>query len=93
MQRVCLNICINLGVNKTYEVSRYVGESEINLKEVLAVTSTSADFKTLLTTMHRGPKTRGTERNKYKFIDGSRGDVYRCILLAIRQDPPLFELP
>lgn len=92
MQRICLNVCSSLGLVRAYEVTRHVAGSEINLKEVLAITSTSSDFRTLVTTMHNGPKTRGMERNKYKFIDGSRGDVYRCILLAIQQDPPLMEL-
>ncbi|MBS7791354.1 hypothetical protein KTR66_15235 [Roseococcus sp. SDR] len=89
MQRICLNLCVQLQVKNGYIVKRYVSKHEINLKEVLAVTATSADYKTLVTTMHQGPKTRGVERNKYNFVDGSRGDVYRCILLAIQQDPPV----
>lgn len=93
MQRICLNVCINLGVIHGYSVARYISDKEINLRDVLAITSTSADYKTLLTTMHQGPKTRGMERNKYNFIDGSRGDVYRCILLAIQKDPPLMNFP
>ena len=93
MQRICLNICSNLGVHSAYTATRYVSSGEVNLRDVLAITSTSSDYKTLVQTMHAGPKTRGTERNKYSFIDGSRGDVYRCILLAIQQDPPLMELP
>jgi hypothetical protein len=41
----------------------------------------------MLTTLHAGPKLRGTERKLFKFMDGSSGDVYRCVLLAIRADP------
>ncbi len=93
MQRICLNLSVSLGVVAAYEATRYVADNEINLRNALLTTSTSCDYKTLLTTMHGGPKTRGMERNKYDFIDGSRGDVYRCILLAIRQDPPLMDLP
>jgi hypothetical protein len=43
--------------------------------------------------MHRGPKTRGTERNKHKFFDESVGDVYRCVLLALAADPPGTDFP
>lgn len=93
IQRICLNICNHLQITSGYTATRYVSNDEINIKEVLAFTSTSADYKTLLTTMHQGPKTRGTERNKYNFIDKSRGDFYRCILLAIQQDPPLMAFP
>jgi hypothetical protein len=93
MQRICLTVCTHLKVSYGYATTRYVSSSEINLREVLAITSTSTDYKTLLTTMHQGPKPRGTERNKYNLIDGSRGDVYRCILLAIQQDPPRMAFP
>lgn len=92
MQRICLNICNDLKVKEALPVTRYVSGPEIDILQVFAITSTSADFKTLVQTMHSGPKTRGTERNKYRFTDGSRGDVYRCILLAIAQDPPRMEL-
>ena len=93
MQRICLNVCTHLNVSNGYTITRYVSNREIKMPEVLAITSTSTDYKTLLTTMHQGPKKRGMERNKYNFIDGSRGDVYRCILLAIQQDPPRMALP
>jgi hypothetical protein len=93
MQRICLNICTNLNIISAYSVTRYISSGEIKIKEVLAITSTSADYKTLLTTMHQGPKVRGMERKKFHFIDGSSGDVYRCILLAIQQDPPLMAFP
>ena len=93
MQRICLNVCNNLSISGAYDIIRYVADHEVNVNEVMAVTSTSTDFKTLVQVMHAGPKTRGTERAKFNFIDGSRGDVYRCILLAIAQDLPRMELP
>ena len=93
MQRICLNVCNDLHVKQAHDATKYVADSEIDLPNILAVTSTSADFKTLVQSMHTGPKIRGQERNKFYFTDGSRGDVYRCILLAIKQDPPLMELP
>jgi hypothetical protein len=92
MQRICLNVALGLKIETTLDVTRYVSASEVDVNTALVTTSTSCDYKTLLTTMHGGPKTRGTERNKYNFVDSSRGDVYRCILLAIMQDPPLMDL-
>jgi hypothetical protein len=41
----------------------------------------------MLTALHSGPKQRGTERKQFIFVDGSVGDVYRCVLLAIKTDP------
>jgi hypothetical protein len=38
--------------------------------------------------MHAGPKIRGTERKEFDLSDGSRGDVYRALLLALKADPP-----
>ena len=93
MQRICLNLCNNIRARQTYDSLRYITHSDVDIPNILSTTSASSDFKTLLETMHTGPKTRGQERNKFNFIDGSRGDVYRCILLAIKQDPPLMELP
>jgi hypothetical protein len=93
MQRICLNVCNGLNVTRARDVTKYVADYEIDLPNILAITATSSDFKTLVETMHNGPKIRGQERNKFYFTDGSRGDVYRCILLAIKQDPPLMELP
>jgi hypothetical protein len=41
----------------------------------------------MLAALHAGPKQRGTERKQFAFVDGSVGDVYRCVLLAIKADP------
>jgi hypothetical protein len=41
----------------------------------------------MLTALHTGARTRGTERKIHDFHDGSKGDVYRAILLAIKNDP------
>ena len=38
--------------------------------------------------LHDGPKLRGTERKEFSFADSTRGDVYRCVLLAMKVDPP-----
>ena len=40
----------------------------------------------MLRDLHIGAKTRGTDRKEHDLIDGTRGDVYRAILLArVRQ--------
>lgn len=51
--------------------------------------SSTTDFSTLLDALHAGPKQRGSARKQYALVDGSVGDVYRCILLVLKQDPPL----
>ncbi len=55
-------------------------------------TATTTDFSTLLDAFHAGPKLRDQERNQFRFKDGSEGDVYRCVLLALADDPPKLSL-
>jgi hypothetical protein len=38
--------------------------------------------------LDNGPRTRGTERKTYKFLQGGEGDVYTVILKAVAADPP-----
>ena len=58
------------------------------MSAILYQTSATTDFRSLVDVIDGGPKTRGTERKVYTFGDGSKGDVYRCVLKAIASDPP-----
>jgi hypothetical protein len=87
MQAICLNFCFEKGIFKSDENERTIIEDEVNFVQILERASVISDFSTMINTLHAGPKLRGTERKIYKFIDGTSGDVYRCVLLAIRQDP------
>jgi hypothetical protein len=60
----------------------------LTLQSVLERTSTLTDFSPMLATLHAGPKQRGTERKVFPFKDGT-SDVYKCVLLAMKEDPPL----
>ncbi len=88
MQAVCLQVCYQIGLRESKDdlVERDLTEDEIRLS--LEETSTRTDFASLLRQMHEGPKTRGTERKEFSLSDGSHGDVYRALLLAIKADPP-----
>lgn len=62
---------------------------EINEKDFRGIferTSAQTNYSKVLNVMHDGPKERGQERKTFEFIDGSTGDVYRSILLAIKSD-------
>lgn len=88
MQLLCLNLCLEIGVRETLpELIRHeVTEDQIN--RTLERTSDFTDYSSVAQGLHSGPKERGTERKQFKFVDGTAGDVYRCVLLAIKQDPP-----
>ena len=87
MQAICLNFCFERNILETNISNRMVNESEINFLQILERTSTTSDFSTMLNTLHAGPKLRGTERKIFKFVDQTSGDVYRCVLLALKANP------
>jgi hypothetical protein len=88
MQIICLNFCFEHGIEEALNEQRRVEADFVSLENVLERTSTYTDFSTMLDVLHAGPKQRGIERKEFEFVDGTRGDVYRCVLLAIKADPP-----
>jgi hypothetical protein len=88
MQAISLNFCFESNIGETLPEHVRIDVPAEKVRQVLERTSTSTDFSTLLQVLHAGPKQRGTERKQFKFIDNnSVGDVYRCVLLAIKADP------
>ena len=88
MQAICLQACFTIRMR---EVTTPIKDRDFSQEEIdlaLEETSTRSDFASLLRTMHGGAKIRGTERKEFDLSDGSRGDVYRALLLALKTDPP-----
>jgi hypothetical protein len=88
MQAICLNACFELKVRSVCEQRTALTPSKDARREIFERTAATTDFRSLVDVLDSGPKTRGTERKTYKFIDGTEGDVYRCILKAVASDPP-----
>jgi len=93
MQTLCLQTCFEAEVREACDICTDLSMDDSYVPKVLEETSTRIDFGSLVRKMHNGPKTRGTERKEFDFSDGSRGDVYRCVLLAIAADPPCLSIP
>lgn len=93
MQAICLQTCFELGVREARLNLEAPAIDSLAPTRILEETSTRTDFSSLVRNMHNGPKTRGTERKEFAFTDGTRGDVYRCVLLAIAAAPPRLSLP
>jgi len=87
MQSICLNLAFAIGAKTILENHVRVEVTEDQISEALERTSAFADFSKMLRDLHTGAKTRGTERKEHKLIDGTQGDVYRAVLLGIKQDP------
>ena len=88
MQTLCLQACLQLGVQQTLLEPKTFDVGLAEISRITEVTSSLADFSTVVEAMHAGPKMRGQERSEFSFEDGSKGDVYRAVLLAIATDPP-----
>lgn len=93
MQALCLQTCFEAGIREACDIFKDLSMDDSCAPKVLEETSTRTDFGSLVRKMHNGPKTRGTERKEFDFNDGSKGDVYRCVLLAIAADPPCLSIP
>lgn len=93
MQQICLQACMRLGIDERYHGLTDVPVSENDLIRIFEQASTTTDFSSLVEGLHEGPKQRGNPRNQFPFVDGTSGDVYRCILLALSASPPRLSFP
>ncbi|MFZ6873912.1 hypothetical protein ACO0LF_17790 [Undibacterium sp. Di27W] len=90
MQTICLNACYFLNIEETIkgDTAKKCKITVESRKKIFETTSRTIDYRTLVDVLDCGPKLRGKERKMYKFKDGSTGDVYRCVLKSIANDPP-----
>ena len=93
MQAICLHFCFERSIKETQQAHQRIEIDSGVLPQIFERTSATTDFSTMLNVLHAGPEQRGTERNKYNFVDGTRGDVYRCVLLAMKADPSSLSFP
>ena len=87
-QAIGLNFCFENDLLESIPQQRRIETNFAVVERVLERTSAQTDFSSMTSVLHAGPRQRGVERKQFRFNDGSTGDVYRCVLLAIRADPP-----
>jgi hypothetical protein len=88
MQAICMNFCFENQIYEPLPEQRRIDADFVMLQNVFERTSTLTNFSSMIAQLHSGPRRHGMDRNKYLFQDGTRGDVYRCVLLAMKADPP-----
>lgn len=88
MQALCLQTCFSLDKRDFQPQVRKLEIDDSVRHEILEETSSRTDFSSLVAKCHKGPNTRGTERKEFVFSDGTKGDVYRAVLLSLAADPP-----
>lgn len=87
MQAMCLQLCFAKDIRATLASHQRVDIGSDDLSAIMQRTTLNTDFTSLVAGLHAGPRQRGTERKDFPLSDGSTGDVYRTILLALKQDP------
>lgn len=88
MQASCLNLCFETNIEEKLAVHTRIEIDNNTLRRTFERTAATTNYSTMLNTLHAGPKQRGTERKQFNFTDGTCGDVYRCVLLAMSSNPP-----
>lgn len=88
MQALCMNLCRIVNLRKSLDKMQKVSTNSEALLEAKKDTSDFANFSSLVDALHSGPKIHGMERKQFDLTDGTQGDVYRAILLAMKSDPP-----
>lgn len=93
MQQICLQVCAEAKIESSRPAGSPVNLNDLvisdsEIRAALQKAASQTDYGALVREMHAGPKTRGMERKEFRFKDGSKGDVYRAILLALATEPP-----
>ena len=93
MQAICLSACFELGMRETFDIPTTIEPDEEGFERVFSRTATMTSYASLIDVLRRGPKERGRDRLTFKLKTGGEGDVYECILRAMRSDPARLALP
>lgn len=88
MQSLCLSLCLEKGIRNKQVLQERTDVSDEELRAALERTTLQTDYSRTVEKLHTGAKERGTQRKEFKLKDGSTGDVYRAILLALIENPP-----
>jgi hypothetical protein len=88
MQSLCLNLSLEKGIRDRQVLEKRTEVSELEYSAALERTTLQTDYSRTVEKLHTGAKERGTQRKEFDLKDGSKGDVYRAILLALIENPP-----
>lgn len=88
MQSLCLSLCLHKDVRRKQSLEVRTDISENDYLSALERTTLQTDYSRTVEKLHTGAKERGTQRKEFTLSDGSRGDVYRAVLLALIENPP-----
>ncbi|MBX3191890.1 MAG: hypothetical protein KF819_33170 [Labilithrix sp.] len=87
MQAICLYACFVLGIGERMPKRVQERIRDEDFVKLCRHTTTLTDFRSLVDALDTGPRASASDRKKYKFVDGTTGDVYRAVLKAIAAEP------
>jgi len=93
MQATCLQIAFAFEIKQAQKEITFIRPDNTRFAQIMQEVASRTDFGSLIRDMHSGPKVRGQERKEFELIDGTTGDVYRTLLLAISQTPARLNFP
>lgn len=93
MQAICLSACFELNMRETFDIPTTIEPDEEGFERVFSRTAAMTSYASLIDVLRRGPKERGRDRLTFNLRTGGEGDVYECILRAMRADPARLALP
>jgi hypothetical protein len=80
-------------MRETFDLPTTIEPDEEGFERVFSRTAAMTSYASLIDILRRGPKERGRDRLTFKLTSGGEGDVYECILRAMRADPARLALP
>lgn len=90
MQSICLNLSRVLNVDKDPLV-HVVGDERF-LEAAFRKTTSHMDYNDVIHKLESGPPSRGKQRTSFELQDGRSVDIYKAIIEAIAQDPPIVSI-
>ena len=88
MQSLCLRICNEHGYTTRFDTPVVSTFTAQELRLIFERAANNTNCSTAYNILKNGPKPRGSQRNSYRLVNGSAGDIYSIILDAIASGEP-----
>ena len=88
MQTLCLQFCRDYGFRSRQSQLTEISLDEVDMNKLFRNSSSNSNCLTIYNILKNGPKTRGSDRKSYTFIDNTSGDMYAAILKALAIGEP-----
>ncbi|RZK35605.1 MAG: hypothetical protein EOO61_11655 [Hymenobacter sp.] len=88
MQTLCLQFCRDYNFRTGQDKLTQVDIAQVDMDKLFKNSSGNSNCLTIYNILRNGPKTRGSDRKVYAFVDRTKGDMYAAILKAMAIGEP-----